>query len=375
MITINKKTLVKIFLVSMLLALILCNFSENLITIIAAKTMNFFSGNGFNNISIDNNGLPVSYYARLHYSTINPVYACIYGLKYYKKFNGSTYQVNSKDKSFTFAIDEWKEEGLEEIPTNKAKDYFINVSNWLINNGEKIIYNGKECIIYKYDFDWPTYQIKAPWYSGMAQGLALSVLLRAYNITNKDIYLKTAEKVYNVFSIPVINGGVSYFDNENEIWFEEYAKNGAKETRVFNGMVYAMLGVFEYESKVSKNSDLLIKAQNSLNKNIGKYDSGWWTYYDQVGTIDNIKYHKIDTELLKDLYKITEDSTYLGYYEKWSNFNTPFIVREFLRQKPHYIDIVILGYNFLISFFIVTFFIFFAKIVLMLKNKVKDKKN
>ena len=34
----------------------------------------------------------------------------------------------------------------------------------------------------------------APWYSGMAQGQALSAFIRLYNVTNDDSYLKISSK-------------------------------------------------------------------------------------------------------------------------------------------------------------------------------------
>ena len=90
---------------------------------------------------------------------------------------------------------------------------------------------------------------------------------------------------------------------------------------------------------------LFAKGVNSIKNRLDQYDAGWWTYYDAIGTIATKKYHNVHIKLVKELYDITGDKIFLEYSKKWSEYKTPYFIREFLKQKPDYHDIVILGLN------------------------------
>ena len=57
--------------------------------------------------------------------------------------------------------------------------------------------------------------LKKPWYSGLAQGQGLSVLIRAYYETKNEIYLNASKKVYKSFFQNVNQGGVTAIDSNN----------------------------------------------------------------------------------------------------------------------------------------------------------------
>jgi len=44
-----------------------------------------------------------------------------------------------------------------------------------------------------YQFDFAPHGVTAPWYSGMAQGMALTVFVRMYRLTGESTYLETAQ--------------------------------------------------------------------------------------------------------------------------------------------------------------------------------------
>jgi hypothetical protein len=82
----------------------------------------------------------------------NPVEVCQYALKY-----------------------------LEKRDTNA----FFNCANWLINNYERQVFVNHygqldTMYLYKYNYPWLPYQVKNGWCSAMTQGMALSVLSKAY---------------------------------------------------------------------------------------------------------------------------------------------------------------------------------------------------
>lgn len=147
----------------------------------------------------------------------------------------------------------------------------------------------------------------------------------------------------------VSKGGVTYKDSEDNWWYEEYADIGGKETRVLNGMLFALIGIYEYyqttHDRLAK--ELFDKGFTSVKKHLQDFDAGWWTYYDSLNLLANRKYHAIHVELLKQLYEITADREVLNYYKKWKKYKVPFFIREFLRQRPDERDILILMVNIL----------------------------
>ena len=71
--------------------------------------------------------------------------------------------------------------------------------------------------------DWEYRKYNTPpygWPSGLGQGLAISALLRAYQISGEDEYLKLATLAKNA---PIEAGGVRFVDEEGYVWYEEYA--------------------------------------------------------------------------------------------------------------------------------------------------------
>lgn len=81
--------------------------------------------------------------------------------------------------------------------------------------------------------------IQSPWSSAMAQGQAISVLLRAYQFTGKETYLESARIAMNAFYIPLKDGGLKTSIKGGLLFFDEYPAN--PPTRVLNGFIFACL--------------------------------------------------------------------------------------------------------------------------------------
>lgn len=201
-------------------------------------------------------------------------------------------------------------------------EYFINNVNWLVDNAAQ-----KDGFsTFEYRFDWPTYNLKQPWRSAMANGEALTPLIKAHELTNNMSYLYTAKELLNSFFVEVKDGGVTYKDSYNSWWYEEYVADniGAKESRVLNGMLFALIGVHEYYKYTNDMDAKLIfdKGVNNVKENLGKYDDGnGYSYYDIVHNPPD-KYHLIHIDLLNRLYDITHEEIFREYSEKWTEIIT-----------------------------------------------------
>lgn len=206
---------------------------------------------------------------------------------------------------------------------------FINGADWLVNN---LNLNSNNVYVWQHHFDW-TYKetLVNPWYSGLAQGQGLSVLCRAYKISKNDKYLEAAKKVYKSFFIDVKEGGVTFTDQDGNIWIEEYIMK-KDPTHILNGFIWGLWGIYDYwllrnDSSVKDLFDRYIK---TILININKYDIGYWSLYElsnlRIKMRASVFYHKLHIVQLEILFKMTGISKFENMSKKW---------KKHLNQKPN----------------------------------------
>tara|TARA_B100000963_G_scaffold336348_1_gene331304 strand:+ start:168 stop:1145 length:978 start_codon:yes stop_codon:yes gene_type:complete len=209
--------------------------------------------------------------------------------------------------------------------TKNNKNYinFIKGADWLHENLEL---NDYKIFVWQHHFNWVYKEnLMSPWYSGLAQGQGLSVLCRSYNITNDKKYLESIERVYTSFQTFIEEGGVSYKDDEGNIWIEEYIIKG-KPTHILNGFIWGLWGIYDYwlMKKDYKIKILFDKYIKTINDNINKYDIGYWSLYEIANLpIDmraSIFYHKLHIVQLRVLFKMTNKIVFNNTALKWSDY-------------------------------------------------------
>lgn len=101
---------------------------------------------------------------------------------------------------------------------------------------------------YPFDFDLhgkPEYTLKAPWYSGMAQGQALSTFVGLYEITGEQRWREAADATFASFLNPKAPGVPWVVEvDDGLLWFEEYV--GEHTDRAYNGHTFGVYGVYDY---------------------------------------------------------------------------------------------------------------------------------
>ena len=203
---------------------------------------------------------------------------------------------------------------------------FIKSANWLVNNLEQ---NGHGLWVWMHHFDFEYRDIlKAPWYSGLAQGQGISVLLRAYKETNDHIYLKTAEKALDPFFHDVGSGGVIFTDDNGYKWLEEYIVD--PPTHILNGFIWGLWGIYDYA--IYRNDEDSLELFKSLTKTIIQYlqtyDNGFWSLYEHSGTklkmIASPFYHRLHIVQLEVMNLLMNKSIFQQTAERWENYkNNP----------------------------------------------------
>lgn len=222
----------------------------------------------------------------------------------------------------------------EYINSKASKEEFLKVV-------DKLLTLQDDRGAFLYNFSWRYYlnneDYDPGWVSGMAQGQALSVLSRAYHITNDKKYIEAGEKAFNFMITPIENGGVKsnlgYIDDnlKDNIIFEEYITSIPSYT--LNGFMFSIIGLYDW-SKLGKDTSTKVQAKyyfdesiDSLKKILKYYDIGGFTAYD-LGhlTRENRNphiapnYHGVHIYLLNALYSITGDKKLLKYEELWKSY-------------------------------------------------------
>ncbi len=103
-------------------------------------------------------------------------------------------------------------------------------------------------IFFPYPFDWNLHgrgTMQAPWYSAMAQGIALAGFVRLHELTGEAKWLQAAHDTYASFLVRREAGKPWVTAVENgRLWLEEYPWVPFDHT--FNGHNFAIWGLYDY---------------------------------------------------------------------------------------------------------------------------------
>lgn len=158
---------------------------------------------------------------------------------------------------------------------------------WLIKNQSK---NGSFTIKHKnpiYD-DLPN-----AWSSSLAQGVAISSLVRGYFYTGEKKYLEAAIKACDFLELDIKEHGVKRFFQKKEIngfIYEEYPLN--ELNGVLNGYISSIIGIFELSEIDTSKKELFLKNIKNLKKIVPLYDCGYWSYYSLNQNLSSGFYHR-----------------------------------------------------------------------------------
>jgi len=200
------------------------------------------------------------------------------------------------------------------------KEIFLRQADWFVGNLRE---RDKGIGIWEYNFDFEYFKkLKKPWYTSLGQGHGISVLVRAYSLTEKTIYLNTAKKAFLSFKHPVdVDGGVKYVDEYGYVWFEEAIIKPC--THILNGFIWALWGVYDYwlATKEVVAIALFNEGIRTLEKNLYRYDNGLWSTYDLAKTkipgIASWYYHSLHIVQLEVLHLLTNKEIFKICAEKW----------------------------------------------------------
>ncbi len=211
----------------------------------------------------------------------------------------------------------WKRGG---DPGRRTK--FFLVADWLLSHLEQ---NARALSVWNHHFDWEYRDtLKAPWYSALAQGQGISVLVRAYKESGEARYLEGARQAFASFQQPIDSGGVAFTDSAGDLWFEEYIVS--PPTHILNGFIWALWGTYDYYLATRDNTaqDLFLRGVRTLVRNLERYDLGFWSLYELSGTrlpmVASRFYHQLHIVQLRIMHRLTEEVKFAIVADRWEGY-------------------------------------------------------
>lgn len=201
-------------------------------------------------------------------------------------------------------------------PDAQLRSRFLAQADWFVSSLRPLPGFG----VWLHEFEFPIYQLKSPWVSAMAQGQGISVLLRAFQLTDDARYLDAASSAFGAFGYSIQAGGVASREN-GEVWLEEYPTS--PRTHVLNGFVYALWGVLDF-ARVTGSDDahrLWQEGIATLRGNLWRYEIACWSRYDLLSRqIAVPHYHRLHVRQLEVLASLTGDAVLRAYHQRWQSY-------------------------------------------------------
>lgn len=204
----------------------------------------------------------------------------------------------------------------------RRRERSLKAADWLGANLEKNP-GGFWVWNHHFDFEYRT-PLRAPWYSGLAQGQGISLLVRAHAETGNVAYLHAAMRGFECMTADVAKGGVIFTDTKGHRWIEEYIVS--PPTHILNGFMWAAWGVYDLALATGdeRARKLWQDSLTTLKANLHRYDTGYWSLYEQSGTRMKMMaspfYHRLHIVQLRVMAKLSGDSFFTEFADRWERY-------------------------------------------------------
>ncbi|MFI7577237.1 D-glucuronyl C5-epimerase family protein [Micromonospora sp. NPDC049497] len=167
---------------------------------------------------------------------------------------------------------------------------------------------------WRYPVPVPRYGVAPGWYSGMAQGMGASTLLRAHDLTGDRSFLDAADSAIDLLLLPVSRGGCADYDRQGRPFLEECPSD--PPSRVLNGALFALVGLVEHQHR--RGGDAHRLAADRLAAELDHFDLGWWSRYDlRWPWPASANYHALHVSLLRAAGALTGLDVFERMGERW----------------------------------------------------------
>jgi hypothetical protein len=203
---------------------------------------------------------------------------------------------------------------------------FLLAADWL---AEHLEINPAGLSVWNHHFNWEyRTPLRAPWFSGLAQGQGLSLLVRAHRETGAANYRDAARRAFEPFTRTLQEGGVMYRDEDNRTWIEEYIVH--PPTHILNGFLWGSWGLYDFWLSTGDHAakSLWLESVATVKDVLPTYDTGFWSLYEHSGTklrmVASPFYHALHIVQLRVMHRLTGDLLFLETAERWERYRASF---------------------------------------------------
>ncbi len=204
----------------------------------------------------------------------------------------------------------------------QLRDRFIAQARWLRDNQCR---RGEVDGLYAFGFPWTKYGVDAGWTSAMAQGEAISVLLRAERVHAGQGFGDAACRAAEPFKATIEVGGVVW-KNGSVAFLEEVA--APHSAHILNGCIFALWGLWELHAERGQawEERLIACVRDTILHWLPLYDTGWWSRYSLMRTpsgrphVATLKYHAFHIAQLRVLAAMFDEPRFARTADQWEGY-------------------------------------------------------
>ena len=228
--------------------------------------------------------------------------------------------------------------------SEEKRAHFLRIADWFMNN--RTDHSELGCY-WLTDVPKPEYHVYQPWKSAFAQSRGISMLLRAWQLTEDDTYLKIATQALIPFTKDITTGGVSVDREKGATFYEEYVAECP--TRVLDGHGFCLFGLYDYiravpEKKEPNGYALALRLFNEgvegLTRQLPLFDMGFWPRFNRCDLPGypqddpcTIGYLRLIRQQLLILYRITGKEELRLFSEKFHHYDRISNILKMYRHK------------------------------------------
>jgi hypothetical protein len=199
---------------------------------------------------------------------------------------------------------------------------------------------------YPYPFDFllhgrGDFAMRAPWFSGMAQGQVLSLFTRLNEVTGDQKWLDAAVATFNSFRYAPTQDLPSTvnIDSSGYLWLEEYPRWPTSDSdRTLNGHVFSAFGLYDYHMRTGDPlaRDLWNGALANTRWHLpnGFRNPNYASFYCLAHGITPADYHEIHQEQMLYLHAGTGDFVWAQYADTLRGDYPPPVVSGTVMFEP-----------------------------------------
>lgn len=230
----------------------------------------------------------------------------LYVEKFKQNFNADTLLVNSA------AIANWIKAGGSKEEAGPLVDLMLQrLSEYVTKTA-----NGGHLVTYRFDYSFHDQILQSGWVSAYGNAAALAGLVYLARELDDPRLMGEAGRLFRGLSTFKAPKWVTYIDERQFTWFEEYPLEGPRKAHVFNGHIWATFALFEYyRSTGSSDAKTLVDAGlTTVKRYFAEFRfPGRVSRYDLYASYnpDYAPWHIIN--LQRALFDLTADETFQSF--------------------------------------------------------------